>query len=323
MRVVQLSKYIYIEKQCFIILPKFQAITNMDGSISEITAANLHSISIEGTKGMPETPKLEIPRQDGRYPRSYTRSRAGSPPGSLRGFRHFAKSKTQYTGASNWSQRSEASSKLYGQARAEFLTFMELLSSLSLHGSSLKEVWEKITLERESFCAEMERMQNQCNEYTEIIESKESDNTRQRQEYEERAREITRLRLELNTANNSSSEFEIRLSKQEAEINHSRSEITELRDKCTRIKTEHEEAKRTLAETQLKLNTTQGSCDRFKGEATKHQSDLRSLDQQYTELKTRYERLTRQVYLVQSGVVAGERLRHVLLQQRAFSSLII
>ena len=297
---------------------------NMDGPISDITAANLHSISIEGTKGIPERPKLEIPRQDGRHHRPFPSSRAASPTGSVRSsYRRYTRSGTQWSGASNWSHRSEASSKLYGQARTEFFALLELLTSLSLKGTSLKEVWEKIMIERESLFAEMERMHKQCNEFTETIERKESDNTRQRQEHEDRIKEITRLRLELDTANNSSSVLEMKLSKQETEINHSRIEITELRDNCTRTKTEHEETKRDLGEAQLKLATTQASCDRFKGEATKHQSDLRSLDQQYTELKTRYEQLTRQVSLAQCGFVAAECLKHVLLKQRTFSSLII
>ncbi|KAK8080515.1 hypothetical protein PG997_008333 [Apiospora hydei] len=223
--------------------------------------------------------------------------RSSSPTGSVRSSslstsrRHLVS--RRFSGGSLMrSHRSEVSKELTLQGESEFFALMELMSNISRRSNSLKDVWMKLISERESCLSEMDRMQEQFEEYTEIIESKEKEQTQHQHDHEEKKKEVSRLRLELSTVLASVNEYKKKLTDRDTDLDNTRRELHEYKEMSTRFRTEHEEMKRSLEATQLKLVSSEEERSHARKDAEKHHGDLRSLNQKHAELHTGFTQLT-------------------------------
>ncbi|KAH7371300.1 hypothetical protein BKA66DRAFT_379786, partial [Pyrenochaeta sp. MPI-SDFR-AT-0127] len=222
--------------------------------------------------------------------------RPSSPTGSVRS--SFSSSRRRVSRHSRWSggfsrsHRSEVSKELTLRAEGEFLALIELMSGISRRSTSLKEVWMKIISERESWSLEMDRMYEQFEEYTEIIERHEREQHSHNHEHEERKKELVKLRLELTAAIGVSAELKRKLTERDNELGEVRSELAELKDVYKYLKEEHEETKTTLEETRLKLVASREACHDAQEDAKKHHGELEILDLKYSELQTSHTELS-------------------------------
>jgi len=215
------------------------------------------------------------------------RPRTSSPTGSLRSSyssrRHITR---RSSGGFSRSHRSEVSKELNAQAESEFFALIELMAGITRRSTSLKEVWRKISSERESWLEEMDRMYERVEEYTEIIERKEREHKHHHHDVDEKKKEIVKISLELKAALASSAEFKRKLAERDGELGDARREIAELKDVYKYLKEEHEETKTKLSETQIKLVASQEACRHAEDDARKHHGEIRALKQKFTELET-------------------------------------
>ncbi|KAL6705336.1 hypothetical protein ACN47E_007146 [Coniothyrium glycines] len=221
--------------------------------------------------------------------------RPSSPTGSVRSSysssRRRVSHHTHWTGGHSHSHRSEVSKELSLQAETEFLSLMELMSGISRRSSSLKEVWMKIISERDSYCTELDRLYERCEEYSETIETHRREQHSHNHEHEERKTEITKLKLELSAAISVSTGYKKKLADRETELGKCRSEIAELKDVHKYLREEHEKTSRTLEETKLELIAVRDKCHHAEQDAKKHRGEYESLDTKYVELTSRHEEL--------------------------------
>lgn len=277
--------------------------------VSELLSDKVTSVEVNVAEVGPESPQVEFdsltmhsppihPKPVGlfRNPHEAGHRRSSSPTGSVRS--SFSSSRRRVGRHLHWgggfsrSHRSEVSKELTTRAEGEFLALMELMSGISRRSSSLKEVWMKIISERESYALEMDRMYEQFDEYTEIIERHQREQHSHHHEHEERKKEIAKLRLELTAAIAVSAEYKKKLADRDSELGESRSEVAELKDVYKYLKEEHEETKTTLEETRVRLVAAKEACHDAEEDAKKHHGDLESLDLKYVELQGSYTELS-------------------------------
>ncbi len=221
--------------------------------------------------------------------------RASSPTGSV--FSSFSSSRRHVSrrfSAGGFARRSrtEVTEQLTEQAESEFFALMELMSSISRRSTSLREVWTKLISERDSYQAEMDRMYETIDEYSQIIERKEREEHNHSHDHEEGKKEVTKLRLELAAVVASVAEYKRKLVDRDHERDNARRELHEYKETVIRLREEHEHTKTTLAETQLKLAACEDERDHARGDASKHHGDLEILHLKYAELQSHHTEVT-------------------------------
>ncbi|KAK7997219.1 hypothetical protein PG989_005259 [Apiospora arundinis] len=245
--------------------------------------------------------------------------RSSSPTGSVRS--SFSTSRRHVSrrfrgGSLTHSHRSEVSKELTMRGESEFFALMELMSSISRRSSSLKDVWVKLISERESCLSEMDRMQEQFEEYTEIIESKEKEQSQHHHEHEEKKKEISKLRLEISTALASVHEYKKKLTDRDTDLGNTRRELHEYKEVATRFRSEHEEMKRSLEAIQLKLTSSEEERSHAHRDAEKHHGDLRNLNQKYSELHASFVELTSKHEATHKELISVKQAKSTLTQEK-------
>ena len=247
--------------------------------------------------------------------------RSSSPTGSVRtsfggSSRRHLVSRRFSGGSLMRTHRSEVSKELTLQGEGEFFALMELMSSISRRSTSLKGVWMKLIAERESCLSEMDRMQEQFEEYTEIIETKDKELTQHQHDHEERKKEVSKLRLEFSTVLASVNEYKKKLTDRDTDLGNTRRELHEYKEMATRLRTEQEETKRTLEATQLKLVSSEEELSHTRKDAEKHHGDLRSLTQKYSELRAGLTEATSKHESTHKELVSVKQARTALTKEK-------
>lgn len=246
--------------------------------------------------------------------------RSSSPTGSVRSSfsisrRHLAS--RRFSGGSLMrSHRSEVSKELTLQGESEFFALMELMSNISRRSNSLKDVWMKLISEKESYLSEMDRMQEQFEEYTEIIDSKEREQTQHQHDHEENQKEVGKLRLEISTMLASVNEYKKKLADRDTDLGNARRDLHEYKEITTRLRSEHEEMKQTLEATQLKLVSSEEERSHARKDAEKHHGDLRSLNQKYSELQMGFTELTSKHDSTHKELLSVKQARAALTKEK-------
>lgn len=248
------------------------------------------------------------------------RLRASSPTGSVRSsysssHRHVVRRRHFSSGFSR-SHRSEVSKELKVQAESEFLALMELMSSMSRRSISLKEVWTKILLERESCSSEMDRLYEKFEEYEEIISCHEKEKHGHTHELEEQKRELVKLRLDLKASISAKLELNAKLTERDVELSKAHHEISEFKDNYKYINSQYESTKKTLEKTHSELLEYQESCTSLEHENKKHHGELRTLRQQFTELEESRSEVTKKYESTHKEVISLKALTVVLQKEK-------
>ena len=222
--------------------------------------------------------------------------RSASPTGSARSSfgasRRHVVSRRFSGGSLMRSHRSEVSKELTLQGEREFFALMELLSNISRRSSSLKDAWVKLISERETCLSEVDKMQEQFEEYTEIIERKEKEQSQHHHDHEEREKEVSKLHLELNAVLASVSEYKKKLTDRDTDLDNTRRELHEHQEMTSLLRSEHDEMKQSLGAFQLKLKSSEEERSHARKDAEKHHGDLRHLNHKYSELHAKFSELT-------------------------------
>lgn len=186
------------------------------------------------------------------------------------------------------SHRSKMSQELTTQAEGKFFALMDLMSTASREASSLKESWARIISERESLLREKEELVVRMDEVTEILERKESEHHHHGHELGERKRQIEKLLLELSTALTTLSEQKKMVADREHELDRVRTELREIQITMSRTHGDHDKAKAELEAIITKLKVCEEDRDHANQNAHKHQSDLRTLLRDHTDLRSKF-----------------------------------
>ncbi|KAK8127639.1 hypothetical protein PG984_008747 [Apiospora sp. TS-2023a] len=254
------------------------------------------------------------------HPFKRTLLRSSSPTGSVRS--SFGSSRRHHVsrrfsgGSLMRSHRSEVSKELTLQGEGEFFALMELMSSISRRSTSLKGVWMKLIAERESCLSEMDKMQEQFEEYTEIIDSKDKELAQHQHDHEEKKKEGSKLRLEFSTVLASVNEYKKKLADRDNDLSNTRRELHEYKEMATRLRTEQEETKRTLEATQLKLVSSEEELSHTRKDSEKHHSDLRSLTQKYSELSAGLTEVTSKHESTHKELLSVKQVRTALTKEK-------
>ncbi|KAF6830548.1 hypothetical protein CMUS01_07708 [Colletotrichum musicola] len=258
-----------------------------------------------GTNGdANETPDISHLTMETRYPRRLPRPgdvhspRSSSPTGSVRSVYGSSTTRRRVSRGMSWSsssasfhrhRSSEVSKELTAQAESEFFALTELMASMSRRSLSLREVWSKIIAERESCYAEMDRMAERFEEFTEVIERHDKEKGLHHHEHEERKQEVVKVRVELSAAVSAAAELKAKLAERDGVCRGLRDEVATVRETLSIVRKEHEETKKTSEQTRLTLVATEAAradlddkCGRLRGERE-------ALDLKYTELHSRHE----------------------------------
>ncbi|PVH93600.1 hypothetical protein DM02DRAFT_646382 [Periconia macrospinosa] len=231
------------------------------------------------------SPNSEVQRNDWHRP---SLSRAASPTGSVISGRSMS-SRRYFSGSRSSSFHSsyqhEFSKELTAQAESKFFALMELMASASREASSLKEVWLKILSERESWSIERTKFFARFEEYERTIktyEHKRKEYEHHGHEHEERKKEVSKMKLEISASAKSVAEIKRKLGERDSELDTCRIKVSKL----------EEQTKIELQETQLALTSCEESRDRALVDVRKHQSEVRSITQKYTQLHSTHNELT-------------------------------
>ncbi|KAL0934358.1 uncharacterized protein CTRU02_211157 [Colletotrichum truncatum] len=287
-----------------------------DADLSTSPDTHNHSIEMGRTRRMPRS--SEILSRDG-SPTGSTRSYSNghSHGHSLSTRRRISRSRASSWGTSYQRHHSsEVSKELTAQAEGEFFALTELMASMSRRSGSLREVWNKIIAERESCYAEMDRMHERIEEFSEIIEIKEKEHSHNHHEHEERQQEILKIRLQLKAASNSTAEFKTKLAERDAECRNLLHEIAQTKDSLTHVRKEHEEMKKTTEHQRQTLMATETARVDLEDRFGKLRVDRDNLDLKYTELLSRHEELNSKFDTQHKELVHFKQINTVLKKEK-------
>jgi chromosome segregation ATPase len=186
------------------------------------------------------------------------------------------------------SHRSEMSRELTSQAEGKFFALMDLMSTASREASSLKESWARIVSERETLLRERDELQTRVEEVTETLERRESEYHHHGHESMEKKKHVEKLLLELSVAVAAVQEHKNKVADKDRELERTRTELKELRSSMTHTHSEHAAIKSELEATYIKLRECEDDRDHAKEDLHKHHGELRTLQREQTDLKSKF-----------------------------------
>jgi len=212
--------------------------------------------------------------------------------------------------------REKMSLDMSSQAEGKFFALMDLISGASREASSLKEYWASLMSDRESWAKEREDLLAQIQEYSEVVELRESQHSNHGKEIIERKKEVEKLLLELSAALAGIQEQKRRVAERDSEIERVRGEVHEIRMSGSRSQIDYDKVKSELEVTFAKLRTLESERDHAREDTDKYRNELRLLAREHGELKSKFSEISFKLETFQQEIITQtERARTALREQ--------